>query len=126
MSAPACLITLPLLLVFMLLGIVLLILAGVTQARIARKLKSFPDDYKRMLVGGKSYLYIEGLLSQGMPQAIQEQMKLLRYFRDGDYVGRFSDRERNLYLRLWYGAYIVVGLCFVVGVGGAICINGLL
>lgn len=57
----------------MLAGIVLVIFAGVTQARIARRLKKFPEDYKRMLVGGKNYLYIESLLSQGMPQAYRSR-----------------------------------------------------
>lgn len=76
-----------------------------------------------MLVGGKGYLYIESLMSQGMPQAIQEQMNLFRYFRGKGYIGKFSNRERNRYLWLWYGAYVVASLFFAVVIGGMICIS---
>lgn len=124
MNTPTCLIAFPVALILLLSAIVLVIFAAVTQAKTARNLKKFPEDYRRMLVGGKSYLYIESLLSQGMPQAIQEQMNLFRYFRGRGYIGKFSNWERNRYLWLWYGAYVASGLFFAVVIGGMVCISG--
>ena len=84
--------------VLMIVGIFLALFAGVYQAKLARRLKAYPEDYNRMLVGGKSYLYIESILSQGVPQAIQEQIKMVRYFKGKGYLGKFSEMQRMIYL----------------------------
>lgn len=111
--------------VLMVIGILLALFAGIYQAKLARRLRDYPEDYRRMLVGGKSYLYIESLLSQGVPQAIQEQIKLIRYFKENDYAGKFSERQRKIYLGTLYSAYAILGLFLLSGLSTFICLSGL-
>ncbi len=103
----------------------LMLFCALYQAKLAKSLKAYPEDYRNMLVGGKPYLYIESPLTAGVPQAIQEQIKFFRYFIQKKYLGKFSERQRNIYLRAWYALYIAVGLSLVAVLAGFICLSGL-
>lgn len=119
----ACMLSFLLSFILILIAFIVFFIATMNQARMARKLKMYPSDYRSILVGGKSYLYIESMLSHGMPQAIQEQINFFRYFRKGNYVGKFSEREKRVYLGLWYGAYSVASVFFISVIFGIFCIN---